>query len=107
MTSRQSSCTLRSLEPVAKFHSGRFFVLSALYFARAYKESAEEFALAREIIKARAGAGLSQQELAQKMETTQSAVARLESGKHLPSMSTLKKLAKATGTRLAIHLEQS
>ena len=75
-------------------------------FTNAYMEPAEEFTLAREIIKARASAGLSQQELAQKMETTQSAVARLESGHHLPSMSTLKKLAKATGTKLSIHLEQ-
>lgn len=76
-------------------------------FARAYEESGEEFTLAREIIKARASAGLSQQELARKMETTQSVVARLESGHHLPSMSTLKKLAKATGTKLSIHLKQA
>lgn len=75
-------------------------------FARAYTESADEFALAREIIKARVGAGLSQQELAKKMATTQSVVARLESGRHLPSMSTLKKLAEATGTRLLIHLDR-
>lgn len=74
-------------------------------FVDAYEESVEEFALAREIIKARASAGLSQQELARKMGTTQSVVARLESGHHLPSMSTLKKLAKATGTKLSIHLE--
>jgi transcriptional regulator with XRE-family HTH domain len=62
--------------------------------------------LAREIIKVRVAAGLSQQELARKMDTTQSAVARLESGHHPPSMSTLKKLAKATGTKLSIHLER-
>ncbi len=76
-------------------------------FVKAYDESAEEFALAREIIKARAAAGLSQQDLAKRMATTQSTVARLESGQHLPSMSTLKKLAKATGTRLSIHLERA
>ncbi len=75
-------------------------------FAKAYEDSAEEFILAREIIKARVAAGLSQQELARKMETTQSAVARLESGHHLPSMATLKKLATATGTKLSIHLER-
>lgn len=75
-------------------------------FVKAYAESAEEFALAREIISARITAGLSQQELAKKMATTQSVVARLESGKHLPSISTLKKLADATGTRLSIHLEK-
>lgn len=76
-------------------------------FVKEYEDSAGEFALAREIIQARVGAGLSQQELARKMATTQSVVARLESGRHLPSMSTLKKLAKATGTRLAIHLERA
>jgi len=74
-------------------------------FARAYAESEAEFTLARELIKARVAAGLSQAELARKMSTTQSAVARLESGRHLPSLSTLKKLAEATGAKLSIHLE--
>ena len=73
-------------------------------FAKAYDEAAAEFNLAREIIKARVTAGLSQEELAKKMATTQSVVARLESGRHLPSISTLKKLAEATGTKLSIHL---
>ncbi len=73
-------------------------------FVREYEESVGEFALAREIIQARVGAGLSQQELARKMATTQSVIARLESGRHLPSMSTLKKVAAATGTRISIHL---
>lgn len=76
-------------------------------FAAAYNESAKEFALAREIITARVEAGLSQQELADRMATTQSVIARLESGRHLPSIATLKKLAKATGTRLSIHLERT
>jgi DNA-binding transcriptional regulator YiaG len=75
-------------------------------FAECYAASAEEFILARELIKARATAGLSQQELSPKMSTTQSVVARLESGRHLPTMSTLKKLAAATGTRLSIHFDQ-
>ena len=74
-------------------------------FAKAYQESSHEFALARAIIKARAHAGLSQEELAHKMDTTQSVIARLESGRHLPSMATLKKVADATGTRLSIQLE--
>ena len=74
-------------------------------FARAYAESEAEFTLARELIKARVAAGLSQAELARKMSTTQSVVARLESGRHLPSLNTLKKLAEATGAKLSIHLE--
>ncbi len=76
-------------------------------FAEIYRESAEEFALTREIIEARAAAGLSQEALAAKMSTTQSVIARLESGRHLPSMSTLKKLAEATGAKLSIHLNQA
>ena len=76
-------------------------------FAKAYQESSQKFALAREIIKARTHAGLSQEELAHKMDTTQSVVARLESGRHLPSMATLKKVADATGTRLSIQLESN
>jgi ribosome-binding protein aMBF1 (putative translation factor) len=74
-------------------------------FAKAYNDAAAEFKLAREIIKARVAAGLSQEELAKKMATTQSVVARLESGRHLPSISTLKKLAEATGAKLSIHLD--
>ncbi|MDR2934812.1 MAG: helix-turn-helix transcriptional regulator [Candidatus Adiutrix sp.] len=74
-------------------------------FAKAYDEAAAEFKLAREIIKARVMAGMSKEELARKMATTQSAVARLESGRHLPSISTLKKLAEATGAKLSIHLD--
>jgi ribosome-binding protein aMBF1 (putative translation factor) len=70
----------------------------------AYDALAEEFDLAREIIAARTRAGLSQAELAERMETTQSAIARLESGKHWPSRSTLQRLARATGTRPVIRL---
>ena len=47
----------------------------------AYDAQAEEFAIAHELIAARARAGLSQSEVAQRMGTTQSVVARLESGK--------------------------
>ncbi len=65
----------------------------------------EEFALAAALIEARLGAGLTQEALAERMETTQSAVARLESGRSLPSARTLKRFAAATGTRLRIRFE--
>lgn len=65
----------------------------------------EEFRLADAIIEARVKAGLSQDELALRMETTQSAIARLESGRAFPSGRTLKRLADATGTRLSITFE--
>lgn len=74
-------------------------------FVREYEALEQEFALASAIIGARARAGLTQAELAERMGTSQSAVARLESGKARPSVATLEKLAEATGSRLRIALE--
>jgi len=71
----------------------------------AYGAPEEEFALASQIIGARTHANLSQAELAARMNTSQSAIARLESGRFRPSTRTLEKLAAATGTRLRIVLE--
>jgi transcriptional regulator with XRE-family HTH domain len=65
----------------------------------------EEFALMLEVAKARGRAGLSQAELAKRMKTTQSTIARLESGRGHPSTRTLTRLAKATGHRLKISFE--
>ncbi len=70
----------------------------------AYDTMADEFGLARELIAARVRAGLTQAELAVRMGTTQSVVARLESGSQLPSVKTLLRFAKATGARPIIKL---
>jgi ribosome-binding protein aMBF1 (putative translation factor) len=72
-------------------------------YRKEYEALEEEFALARAIIEARAKAGLTQEELAERMQTSQSTIARLESGKAMPSGKTLAKLAKATGTKLEIR----
>ncbi len=64
-----------------------------------------EFAVASELIAARARAGLSQAEVATRMGTTQSTIARLESGRTLPSLRTLRRYAAATGSRAVVHLE--
>jgi ribosome-binding protein aMBF1 (putative translation factor) len=72
-------------------------------YRREYEALEDEFALARAIIQARSKAGLTQEELAERMETSQSTIARLESGRTMPSGKTLAKLAKATGTRLEIR----
>ncbi len=74
-------------------------------FKAGYDALEEEFAMASLLIEARTRAHLTQAELAEKMGTSQSTVARLESGKAKPSLSTLRRLAKATGTRLKISLE--
>ena len=74
-------------------------------FRKEYDALEEEFALMAEVAKARARAGLSQAELAKRMKTTQSTIARLESGRGLPSTRTLGRFAKATGHRLKISFE--
>jgi transcriptional regulator with XRE-family HTH domain len=72
---------------------------------REYDALEEEFALALAVAKARARVGLSQAQLAKRMRTTQSTVARLESGRGRPSTRTLSRFAKATGHRLKISFE--
>lgn len=57
-----------------------------------------------EVSAARARSGLTQAQIAAKMGTTQSAVARLET-ERLPSLTTLKRYAEATGSRLVVKLE--
>lgn len=70
-----------------------------------YEAQAPEFALARELIAARTRAGLSQAEVAARMGTSQSTVARLESGRNPPSLRTLDRYASATGSRAVVKLE--
>jgi ribosome-binding protein aMBF1 (putative translation factor) len=65
----------------------------------------EEFAVASALIKARGEAGMTQEQVAQAIGTTQAAVARLESGLTMPSTRTLKRFATATHTRLRISFE--
>ena len=71
-----------------------------------YARLNEEFALLDEFLKARATSGITQAEVAERIGTTQSAVARLESGKgkHSPSLATLQKYAHALGYRLELRL---
>ena len=74
-------------------------------YRTAYRELGEAFELARALIEARKRAGLSQSELARRMETSQSYIARLESGRVAPSATALARFARATGTRLKIVFE--
>lgn len=65
----------------------------------------EEFSLVAALIKARTEAGLTQEQGARRMGTTQAVIARLEGGKVWPSTRTLERFARATGTRLRISFE--
>ena len=73
-----------------------------------YEALEPEFALLRELLHARQKAGMSQADIAKKMGTKAPAVTRLEtsltSGKHSPSIATLKKYAQALGCHLEIKL---
>lgn len=66
----------------------------------------DEFGLLDEFLKARAAQGLTQAQVAQKIGTTQSAVARMESGseRHSPSLATLTKYADALDCKLEVRL---
>lgn len=72
---------------------------------RKYEGLRGEFEILDEILKARAESGLTQAELATRIGTTQSAVARLETAmrKHSPSIGTLKRYASALGYRLQVR----
>ena len=71
----------------------------------AYDALGEEFDLARALIEARMAAGLSQSQLARRMKTSQSCIARIEGGKVRPSTDALERFAQATRTRLRIVFE--
>jgi len=66
-------------------------------FRREYDALELEAEVSRVIIAARTEANLTQEQLAQRMNTSRTAVARMESGRHLPSLSTLQRVARATG----------
>ena len=71
----------------------------------AYEELGPKFDFTHALIEARIGAKLTQAQLAECLQTTQSVIARLESGRVHPSTKTLQKIAQATGTRLKISFE--
>lgn len=69
--------------------------------------NSEEFLLLDQVLNARSEAGLTQEEVAKRMKTKAPAIARLEksliSGKHSPSLATLRKYAKALGKSVEIR----
>ncbi len=71
---------------------------------QAYDAQAPEFELARELIAARTQAGLTQGDVAARVGTTQSVVARIESGRGTPSMRTVQRFASAVGARAVVRI---
>ena len=73
-------------------------------FREEYVRVDDEFRLIEALVRSRAAAKLTQAELARRLGTTQSAIARLEGGGVSPSFATLCRYAEATGSRLTVGL---
>ena len=89
---------------IRELHENR--LAKSAEYAKEYESLEDEFAVASEVIRARKEAGLTQVQLAERMETTQAVIARMEGGS-LPSIRTLQRLAEATGTHLRVSFEAS
>jgi DNA-binding XRE family transcriptional regulator len=70
----------------------------------AYDESGSEFDFIRMLIRKRIEKGLSQEELAERVGTRQSAISRLESGRYNPSFKVLRKVAQALDSEIKISI---
>ena len=74
-------------------------------FRKAYEESQLEYEIARAVIRARIERGLTQKQLAEKLNTKQSVISRVESANTTPSLSLLKRLAQALNTSLQVQFK--
>ena len=72
-------------------------------FRKEYEDADSQYSLAESMIGARLSANLTQTEVAERMGTTQSAIARLEGGWVSPSFATLRRFAEATGTSVRVE----
>lgn len=77
----------------------------------AYRKQQEELAGYREVawllIRYRMDEGLTQEELAVRVGTSYSQISRIESGRHKPSLETLRRIGEALGRRLVIGFEKA
>jgi len=80
-------------------------MLLNLEVKKEYEAFALEYEIAQALIFARVQANMTQEDVAEKMNTTQSAIARLESGKHSPSLQTIHKYATATNMSIDLHVQ--
>lgn len=74
--------------------------------SRGYEEARLAYDLSVRVKEAREAKGLSQSQLADRMGTQQSVIARLEGGGITPTLPTLKRIADALGTKLTVDFEE-
>ena len=103
--------TTKLTKPLTHEHMVKKMLKNPAVKAEVNKLNRKEFAILDEILAARKQAGLSQAQIAKRMGTHAPAIARLESalatGKHSPSLSTLRKYAAALGMRVELHLVEA
>ena len=74
-------------------------------FKKLYEEAQPEFEIAKAVIHARIKNKITQKELAERMNTTQSVISRLEQGRTSPSIALLKRIATALNTSLQVRFK--
>ncbi|WFE95642.1 helix-turn-helix transcriptional regulator [Micromonospora sp. WMMD987] len=74
-------------------------------FTAAYEDAASRNSLLRQLIKVRKDLRISQKSVAERMQTTQSAVSDLENGNVDPHLSTLQRYARALTVRLVVGID--
>ncbi len=75
-------------------------------YARAWERNAAARAIARQLIYYRMEHGLTQEELADRAGTSNTQISRLESGEHLPSITSLGKIANVLGLKLNVSFDR-
>jgi ribosome-binding protein aMBF1 (putative translation factor) len=73
-------------------------------YRAAYEAAGLAARVAMMLVEARSAAGFTQEQVAQRMNTKQSVVARLEAGKRLPSMTSIQRYAEAIGRQVRVEL---
>jgi len=73
-------------------------------FKAMYKRQKPIFDIVSGLIVARRNAGLTQRQVASRMNTSQSVVSRIESAKLIPTYETLHRYAEACGMRIEMQL---
>ena len=93
---------VRTSRPFEEYHDEQ---MRDSEYAAAYRALEPEFQVAREIIRLRLEQGLSQQELAQKVQTGQPNISRLERANSNPSLHFLQRIAAALDTEIEIRFK--
>lgn len=88
---------------ITEFKKIKKELLKSSQFREEYEKLSSEYQIARMLILARKEAGMTQQEVAERMRTSQSAIARIESGKPV-NLRSIERYANATGNRVKIDL---